>query len=65
MGRKKLNLEGQKFGRLTVLHEDGKNKQKQILWNCLCDCGKFTVVPTCSLKSGHTKSCGCLRKEKK
>ncbi len=58
------NLEGQKFGKLTVLHAAGKNKHKQRLWNCLCECGGFTKTITGHLKNGHTKSCGCVRGEK-
>ena len=27
---------------------------------CECECGNTTVVSTTDLKSGHTKSCGCL-----
>lgn len=29
-------------------------------WLCLCDCGKFTVVISNALRSGNTRSCGCL-----
>lgn len=28
-------------------------------WLCKCDCGKFKIAYTNSLKSGHTSSCGC------
>lgn len=34
------------------------------MWNCLCECGKSTVVPTEKLNSGHTRSCGCLQRER-
>lgn len=50
----KLILKGQVFGQLTVV-EDLVPKRK-----CLCSCGKETYVKSQSLKSGHTKSCGCL-----
>lgn len=33
-------------------------------WRCLCSCGNETVVYGSNLRSGHTKSCGCLSKEK-
>ena len=33
------------------------------LWECLCDCGNITYASSNHLKSGHTKSCGCLRNE--
>lgn len=62
MGRKS-NLVGQKFTRLTVI-EDGGRRWGSILWRCLCDCGNETFVVTHSLRSGNTKSCGCLHLER-
>ncbi len=59
----RLDIEGQKFNRLIALHDVGSDKKKDRLWECLCDCGKFTVVPAYRLKGGITKSCGCLQKE--
>lgn len=35
-----------------------------VLWLCACDCGKKATVPTKMLRSGNTKSCGCIKKEK-
>ena len=59
-----INLIGKKFTRLTVEKYVGKNKSKQRLWLCKCDCGKEKIVPTRYLTSGDTKSCGCLRSER-
>ena len=57
-----VDLTGQKFGRLTVVQFDHKeNGRKYYL--CQCDCGNFKIVSNHSLKSGNTKSCGCLHKE--
>jgi hypothetical protein len=63
---KKIDLTGQKFGRLTVLYDAARalNKARMIMWRCLCDCGVETLVTTGELRSGGTKSCGCLRIEK-
>ena len=58
-----INLIGKKFTRLTVEKYVGKNKSKQRLWLCKCDCGKEKIVPTRYLTSGDTKSCGCYRRE--
>lgn len=58
----KLNLIGQKFGRLMVISEAPKQK-RCIQWNCLCDCGAKTIVSTSNLRAGYTKSCGCLHLE--
>lgn len=55
-----VDLTGQKFNRLTVRNYFGKSKSKCSLWLCDCECGKTSVVRTADLRSGHTKSCGCL-----
>lgn len=57
----KQNLQGQQFGRLTVLEETSARKCKSVVWICSCVCGNLTAVPTHYLNSGNTKSCGCLR----
>jgi len=59
----KIDLTGQKFGRLTVLEDVGRAKSKQVIWKCLCDCGNIVDVISGHLQSGITKSCGCLHKE--
>lgn len=56
-------MKGKKFGRLTVIQEEGKSKQGSYLWRCRCDCGNETVVSGSHLRSGHTKSCGCYGRE--
>ena len=61
-----VDLTGHKFGRLTVLggRQNG-NVAKKITstWRCLCRCGNELRVTTLNLRSGNTKSCGCLRDE--
>ena len=57
-----IDLTGQKFGRLTVV-ERAKNKGKETMWLCVCDCGKTLIAQGNNLKSGHTKSCGCYNSE--
>lgn len=53
------NLIGKTFGNLYVESKaDSKNGRR--MWNCVCDCGRKTIVSTYLLKSGHTKSCGCI-----
>jgi len=56
----KINLTGERFGRLTVVRETTKSSCGSIRWECICDCGKAHIVYSCHLRSGHTKSCGCL-----
>lgn len=60
--RKKVELTGQRYGRLTVL-APAENIGSRTAWLCRCDCGRETVVKTCHLRSGHTKSCGCQNGE--
>lgn len=59
--KKAQDLTGQKFGKLSVLsfdHRDTESRKR--FWKCLCDCGNTIIVYQNHLKSGHTKSCGCL-----
>ncbi len=58
-----IDLTGQQFGRLKVIEQAGKDKWGASKWLCKCDCGKKMIVLGCSLRSGHTKSCGCFKKE--
>lgn len=64
---KAIDLTGQKFGRLTVLNKAQSKKfpcgQAMSQYLCECDCGQQIVVLVSNLKSGHTKSCGCLQKQ--
>lgn len=57
------DITGQRFGRLIVIERSGSDKQKRPTWKCQCDCGSITVIKGASLKSGNTKSCGCLHRE--
>ena len=54
------DLSGKRFGRLIVLEPTDEMRQDNVVWKCLCDCGKICRVITSSLNRGHTKSCGCL-----
>lgn len=59
-----VDLIGKRFGRLTVIEYARKNKWGKSLWLCICDDGNEIIVLGSSLKSGNTKSCGCLNIEK-
>ena len=54
----KLNLEGKKFNRWTVIDRTGKYPR---YWRCICDCGTERFIYTGDLTSNHTKSCGCYK----
>jgi len=56
---------GMRFGRLVAVEsagykEYGKNKKKFQQWKFRCDCGNEKIIPVNPVKSGSTKSCGCL-----
>lgn len=59
---KAVDLVGRRFGRLVVV-EKAPTVRTNSRWHCQCDCGERTVVMWQSLKSGSTKSCGCIRRE--
>ncbi len=53
---------GDVFGRLTVVSL-GKRRNKKLIATCQCECGGVKDVVTDSLRSGRTRSCGCLLAE--
>ena len=58
---------GDRFGKLVILRQDGVHKKPcgttERRWLCKCDCGNEVSVLGHNLKSGNTKSCGCLPKQ--
>lgn len=63
-----VDMTGEKYGHLTVIREDKevrrcKSHQTWAYWVCKCDCGKIVSISGASLRTGNTKSCGCLRKK--
>lgn len=61
-----IDLKGQRYGRLvltrraTVTVPSGR---ALVAWRAKCDCGNSTVALACHIRSGRTKSCGCLSRE--
>jgi len=53
-----LDITGQSYGRLTPLWYAGDKR-----WICKCTCGQHTLVLLNKLRTGRTKSCGCLNSE--
>jgi len=56
-----LNELGGRYGLLTVIGQAGRY-HGEIRWLCRCDCGRLTAVPGSRLRSGETRSCGCLQR---
>jgi hypothetical protein len=57
-----LDLAGQRFGRLVVQARIGSQRGRS-LWRCSCDCGGSLDTCADMLRTGRTKSCGCVRIE--
>jgi hypothetical protein len=52
---KLIDMTTEKWGRLTPTEYVGAQH-----WRCTCDCGKVDIFKGAHLRSGNTKSCGCL-----
>lgn len=55
-------LTGMRFGRWRVIEFAGLNKHRLAEWFCKCECGTERVVTGKLLRSGQSKSCGCIQK---
>lgn len=59
-----IDMTGCMFGKLTVIKREANNIQpnrgQKTMWLCQCDCGNKVIVSGTHLRSGHTKSCGCI-----
>ena len=62
------DLKGNRYGHLVVVSQADpfyqKNGSHRYRWLCKCDCGNETVVAGDNLLSGHTRSCGCMRRNR-
>ena len=52
--------ENDTFHKLTTIRIIGRTKHGDFLWLCKCECGGTCAVASGNLRSGNTKSCGCL-----
>ncbi len=59
-----INEIGKTYGYLTVIGRAENTKDNRAQWLCKCKCGKEIIVIGKLLRNGHTRSCGCLVKEK-
>ena len=59
----RVDMRSQRFGKLLVLNDEPiYNSDKRILkWHCKCDCGTEIWVDGHSLRTGNTRSCGCVK----
>ena len=54
---------GNRYGRLIVTKEAGRDNHGNVLWKCKCRCGNIKTTSGRRLRLGSVKSCGCYRKE--
>lgn len=54
---------GNRYGRLLVIDAAGKGASRAQRWLCRCDCGATKAVTGTSLRTGETRSCGCLQRD--
>lgn len=59
-GNRYKDITGQKFNKLTAIRPTFKKENNgSMIWECICDCGNYTLATYTNLKRGHKKSCGC------
>lgn len=58
------DLSGQRFGKLIVIDQSGRHKNREVRWLCQCDCGSKKIALGSKLQAGNVKSCGCLIRDK-
>lgn len=64
--RSAKDITGMRFGRLTVLSRTPRPEfyaGGDSWWKVRCDCGTESIVNGKNLRNGHTRSCGCYRRE--
>lgn len=54
---------GDTYGRLVVVEHHHTDSHYRKFWVCRCSCGGSVITHSGSLRSGNTRSCGCLAKE--
>lgn len=62
--KRRIDITGKVFGKLTVLGYSHTDRFKQSCWRCRCDCGNEIVAVGKNLRYGKSKTCGCTRSEK-
>jgi len=60
MMSKLIDLSGKKFGHLLVLGHSHRSVSGVNFWNCVCECGITKAIPGVNIRTGKTKSCGCM-----
>lgn len=59
MANKPIDISGKRYGRLVATIATGRDKNRHVIWECVCDCGNVKNIAATSLVQGYTLSCGC------
>lgn len=59
-----MDITGKRFGKLTAIRPMDERVNKNVVWECQCDCGGKKIVAVRLLNYGSVKSCGCLNRQK-
>jgi len=63
MPPKAKDYTGDIYGRLTLLSEEPRKKNKRF-WLCQCSCGNQKIIEQGTMRKGETISCGCYHRER-
>ena len=61
-GTRRLDLTGQRFGKLVAVEPLAREPGHSSKWRCVCDCGGECAATVANLRNGHSRSCGCESK---
>lgn len=64
IAKRRIDIAGQRFDRLTVIGFSHVDVARRAMWLCRCDCGSERLAAAALLRNGHTKSCGCMLRER-
>ena len=54
---------GQRFGKWEVIASTDRRSSGSVVWRCRCECGAESDVRASALRSGESKSCGCVKRQ--
>jgi hypothetical protein len=60
-----IDLTGKRFSKLLVIDRTAGSTRQGAFWRTVCDCGGEAIVKSSHLRSGHSTSCGCVKRAKR
>lgn len=58
------DLTGLKINKITFLEYVENDRRRNAMWKVRCDCGTEFLVRANAVRTGNTRSCGCIRTDK-